>query len=118
MGGLGLPELSVDEDLAARSEGLLGDGDVPDEGLRPCDDLVAACANGDAHEEDGDESECDAAGDGGRDMDTHLGDGAVNEGESSKDEREDAGGGENAVAGEFGFENEQGEGRDEEHHGG
>jgi len=61
-GGDGVPKLAVHEHFSGRREHGLGDADFSDQALFAGDNLVAAGAHGDAHQEGGDESERDADG--------------------------------------------------------
>ena len=115
--GAGLPEFASDFDLAC----FVGSVDGADEGL-PADhgggageDLVAAGAEGDPGEAEGDDAESQAE----RriavaEVDLEFGDGGIDEGGEAEDESEDAGEGEGAVAGEFEFEEDKDGGGEEE----
>lgn len=116
--GDGVPEFAVDEDFSGRGELGFRDTDFADQALLAGDDFVAAGADGDAHQESGDDSERDAHGEGGGEADAHFGDGAVDQEQAADGEKGDASGGEDAVAGEFGFGGEEGEGSDDHGDGG
>ena len=58
---------------------VCGDSDFADQSLFAGDNFVAAGAHGDAHQKGGDNSERDADGERGRQMDAHFGDGRVDQ---------------------------------------
>ncbi len=114
----GLPEFASDLNLAGGSERSADDGNAADHGLRAGEDFVAAGAERDPGEAEGDAAEGESGGDGEREVDAQLGDRAVDQGGESKDERADAGGGEDAVAGELRLQRDQEECGDQQQDGG
>ncbi len=88
---------------------------TPTSPINPCAsgyDFVAASAHGDAHEEGSNDPERNAHRESGGKVNAHLGDWAIHEQEPSEHQQRDATDGEDAMAGKFCFESEEGEGSD------
>ena len=97
----------------------LGDhSDLAEEGVDAHQGFVVAGAHGETNEEDGDESEGDAGGDGGGGVYAHLRHRAGDESEHADHETDDAGEREHAMAGELDFEHHQDGGGEQQHDGG
>ena len=89
---------------------VCSNSDFADQSLFAGDNLVAAGAHGDAHQECRDDSERNADGERGHETNAHFGNGRVDQKQSAQGQQDNSACGEHAVAGELGFSGEQREG--------
>ena len=93
------PRISTWPEGASGRKGGTGGRELAEHRLRAEQELVAPRKQGDPGEAKGDAAERDAGRDRRGEMDAHLGDGSVDQGGEAEDQRDDAGKGDDAVAG-------------------
>ena len=106
-GGDGVPEFAVNEYLSARGKRGLGDAGFTDQSLRAGDQFITARFESDAHQERGDQSQGNADGQRGQQVDAHFRDRRIDEQQSPESEQCDAADSKHAVSGELGFGGEK-----------
>nr|UXE45691.1 hypothetical protein Hi04_10k_c5190_00029 [uncultured bacterium] len=99
----------MNEDLALWRERSLRDSGLAKQTLGSSHDFIAACFEGDRHQESSNQSEWDADGERCQEMDAHFRDRRINQEQAAQRQKNDASDGQDSMGGKLGLGSKQSE---------